>query len=245
MNAVSMDTRQRIKDMLTLHRMSLRELAKESGIDRDRLGRFLNGAADKLNYTDVAALARAFGVSSDFLLGLTNDFYFGQDTLSRAKVDPAVVSLLLRNKSFVMAMKLIGRYLDEELAVGVAIQNRILDSLTEYIRRRSPDDKALLASLPLMKCPPTLMDEGMISWYFMQAVREIKQSSVSLLEKADAQAKGIAEKCLAELEKRRTPGEDNGSEFGILIEKLMFMYGSIIGEENGREKSSGNLDRAV
>ena len=245
LNTNNTDTRQIIKDLMKWNGFSQRKLAEESGIDFSHLNRFLGGSIDSLSYKEVAALARTFRVSSDFILGLTDDIYFGQDLRSYAKADPTVMSQLLKNKSFVMTTRLIRQYLDEGFAVGVAIQNQILDSVAVFIGNQYPGNKALMESLPLMKRPPSLIDEEMITRYFMNAVREIKRNNSSMIESAKTQAKAVSEKYLAELNERKKAGESIDASFGVLIEKLMLLYHGLLGEINGREDGNREMDQAV
>ncbi len=188
------DTRQRILDLLDWKGVSRRKAAEDTGIEFNRLNRFLSGASDVLGYQDIAALARYFDVSSDFILGLSEDIYFGKETRNFAKADSKVMERLLRNKNFVMATKLIRQYLDESLAQCIVIQNQMLDSMAEYLRCRHSGQIQLAESVQLMKRPTFLLDEEMISRYFMAAVREIKQNNTSVLNETKRRAKEFAEK---------------------------------------------------
>lgn len=66
------NARERIQDLMTEHKITQNELAKASGCNESTLSRFLTGKTDKLSDENIIAIACAFNVTTDFLLGLTD-----------------------------------------------------------------------------------------------------------------------------------------------------------------------------
>ena len=64
--------RERIRDLCKSRDISQTNLAQELGIDKSTLSRFLTEKTNKLSCDCLVAIAGYFGVSTDFLLGLTN-----------------------------------------------------------------------------------------------------------------------------------------------------------------------------
>lgn len=64
--------RDRVQDLMKERKLSQNELAKQAGCTESTLSRFLTGKTDKLSDENIVAIAGVFGVSTDFLLGLTS-----------------------------------------------------------------------------------------------------------------------------------------------------------------------------
>ena len=64
--------RERIADLMKYHKVSQTDLALKIGCGDSLLSRFLTGKTDKLGDENIIRIARAFNVSTDFLLGITN-----------------------------------------------------------------------------------------------------------------------------------------------------------------------------
>ena len=64
--------RDRIADLMKYYKVSQTDLALKIGCGDSLLSRFLTGKTDKLGDENIIRIARAFNVSTDFLLGITN-----------------------------------------------------------------------------------------------------------------------------------------------------------------------------
>ena len=64
--------RERIADLMKYYKVSQTDLALKIGCGDSLLSRFLTGKTDKLGDENIIRIARAFNVSTDFLLGITN-----------------------------------------------------------------------------------------------------------------------------------------------------------------------------
>ena len=67
------DTRNRLIDLCKDRNISQAQLAGVIGIDRSAMSRFLSGKTDSMSHEHVIAIAKFFNVSTDFLLGETDD----------------------------------------------------------------------------------------------------------------------------------------------------------------------------
>ena len=73
MSNIPKDLPERIKYLREQKYMSQSDLAKRIGIDSSRLSRIENGEIQKVSDDVVFAIAQIFEVSTDFLLGVTDD----------------------------------------------------------------------------------------------------------------------------------------------------------------------------
>ena len=105
------DTRTRLIDLCKDRNTSQAQLAEVIGIDRSALSRFLNGKTDSLSHEHVIKIAQYFNVSTDFLLGETDDpgrinYDIGElgltvkaaECLYTRKIDPATLCRLLEHE---------------------------------------------------------------------------------------------------------------------------------------------------
>ena len=66
--------RDRIADLMKYYKVSQTDLALKIGCGDSLLSRFLTGKTDKLGDENIIRIARAFNVSTDFLLGIYISF---------------------------------------------------------------------------------------------------------------------------------------------------------------------------
>ena len=140
--------RDRIWDLLKERKVTQAELAARIGCSESSLSRFISGKTDKLGDENIIRIARAFDVSTDFLLGEVDEpdrknYDISELGLSveaarnlyTQKVNPKIVSCLLENPQFADTTYQIARYLDNELTSGFAAQT--LSAPRHAARRRS------------------------------------------------------------------------------------------------------------
>ena len=128
--------RDRIQYLMKSRKVTQAELAAKIGCSESALSRFISGKTDKLGDESIIRIARAFEVSTDFLLGEVDEpdrknYDISELGLSveaarnlyTQKVNPKIVSYLLENPQFADTTYQIARYLDNELTAGFAAQN--------------------------------------------------------------------------------------------------------------------------
>ena len=63
--------KERLEDLRNRHKLTLKELSEKTGVDYSTLSRIENGNVKKVGDDVLLKLSRFFGVSTDFLLGIT------------------------------------------------------------------------------------------------------------------------------------------------------------------------------
>ena len=148
--------RERMEDLRNRRKLTLKEVSEKTGIDYSTLSRIENGNVKKVGDDVLLKLARFFGVSTDFLLGITDvpdkknytieELGLTPDAarnLYTGAVDNRVINLLLVHPDFATLTNRIADYLDDGMAAGIAAQNQIYDSVSELMMRIGKEEKAL------------------------------------------------------------------------------------------------------
>lgn len=182
--------RSRIQDLMKENRITQSELAEKTGCAVSTLSRFISGKTDKLQQKAIIRIARAFNVSTDFLLGVTNasnrkNYEISQLGLSvqaaqnlyTGKANSKVVSALLENPRFAELTYILNQYFDNTLASGFAAQNQVYSTVTSILRNNLPPEKSTPAARNIagLRNPVYQADLTTVQNLFMSAVREIKK----------------------------------------------------------------------
>ena len=178
--------RDRIWDLLKERKVTQAELAARIGCSESSLSRFISGKTDKLGDENIIRIARAFEVSTDFLLGEVDEpdrknYDISEIGLSveavrnlyTQKVNPKIVSYLLKNPQFADTTYQIARYLDNELTAGFAAQNQLysmVSSMLGTLPQAADEVKSL-------RTPIDQADLSAIQNSFMKAVRAVKKEA--------------------------------------------------------------------
>ena len=187
------------------------ELAEKIGESSSTVSRFVNGKTDKISPETIVLMAKEFEVSTDFLLGVVNDpvrknYDIGQIGLSvdaarnlyTGKVNADVVNRLLTNPRFGETTDLIGLYLDDRLAQGVAAQNELYG--LAYENRGIPDAKKDADEIRSWITNPHRDELNRIRESFDATVREIKKEYGSdNLKKTQVMTREITRGMFAEI----------------------------------------------
>ncbi len=203
--------RERLQDLMKQHKLTQAELSKRIDIAESTISRFICGKTDKLGDENIVKIANEFNVSTDFLLGVVDEperknYDISELGLSAAaaknlytgKVNTKVLNLLLTNPHFAEATYLISRYLNEEMARGLAAQNQVYNSVAEMVSGNAQ----VVHDIKSLKTPIYQADISAIQKQFITAVKEIKTGTTV----ADSKqfTKEIASNMFAEL----TKGQD-------------------------------------
>ena len=178
--------RDRIQDLMKSRKVTQAELAAKIGCSESALSRFISGKTDKLGDESIIRIARAFEVSTDFLLGEVDEpdrknYDISELGLSveaarnlyTQKVNPKIVSYLLENPQFADTTYQIARYLDNELTAGFAAQNQLYSMISSMLGT-SPQAADEVKSL---RTPIDQADLSSIQNSFMKAVRAVKKEA--------------------------------------------------------------------
>ena len=214
------DTRNRLLDLCKSRKISQSQLAGVIGVDRSALSRFFSGKTDSLSHEHVIAIANYFNVTTDFLLGETDDpgrinYDIGElgltvkaaECLYTRKVDPVVLCKLLEHERCGELMHEIGLYLDETMAAGIAAQNQLFNSLSNLLHGHAaehPEDKPAAedaAQTVLAMRQPLYTERDRILSDVDQMLVDIKRGRPSTAKQAAFMTRGTMEDMIARLQK--------------------------------------------
>lgn len=187
--------RERIRDLLAERGMTISQLAERIGVDETTLGRFIRGDTRKISDEAIIALAGVFEVSTDFLLGVSDEperinYDIGELGLSAKaarnlytrKVNAEIVNRMLESPRFPALTQTIWQYFNDTMAVGVATRNQLLDMANKYMGGYAQENPELLSGLPeasadirRAKINPHEMELERIRNAFMMMLRDIKK----------------------------------------------------------------------
>ena len=85
---------EKLKDLRVGKGLSLEELAKETGLSRSGLGSYESNDYKDISHTAIISLAKYYGVSTDYLLGLTENIEEDSSPVSELKLDDEAVKIL-------------------------------------------------------------------------------------------------------------------------------------------------------
>ena len=214
------DTRNRLIDLCKERKISQAQLAGVIGIDRSALSRFLSGKTDSMSHEHVIQIAKYLNVSTDFLLGETDDpgrinYDIGElgltvkaaECLYTRKIDPAILCRLLEQERCGDLMHEIGLFLDETMASGVAAQNQLYHSLSNLLINHAtehPEDKQSAVSaaqtVRAMKLP-VYTERDRIHSDFDQILMDMKKDSLSNAKQAAILTKNTMKNMSLQLKK--------------------------------------------
>lgn len=217
-------TGERITELREGAGSTIEELALKVGVNATTLGRMEKGQTQKIGDDVLTALAREFNVSTDFLLGLASipdrkNYDIAELGLSTQaarnlytrKVNADVVNRLLEHPRFATLTAMIEHYLDDTFAAGAAVQNQILNSMSEILLGIGQNDPVqseaagdAARAVSLAKVPVHQTELTKIQNIFMAIVREMKQDAGSNLDRPKRVTKEVLGKLMAEL----TKGQD-------------------------------------
>lgn len=206
------------------YKVTQSDLAFKIGTTESTLSRFLRGNSDKMNHEQILQIARAFNVSTDFLLGETDipdrkNYDISELGLSAqaarnlytGKVHPDVVNRLLENPRFATVTNMIAQYFDDTYAGGYAAQNQMYQTLSSMLlntAKQNPEiadvAKETARTINYSKVPVYQADLTNIQNQFMAVLKEVKKEIGSDLEYQKMLTKNVTEQMFQEL----TKGQD-------------------------------------
>lgn len=187
---LSGNIRQRLFDLMKHNNVSQTELARKIGCNDSLLSRFLSEKTDKLGDENIIRIARAFNVSTDFLLGVTTvpdrkNYEIDELGLSAqaarnlytGKANAQVVNYLLESPRFLELTYILEQYFNDTVAAGYAAQNQLYATLSSLTRKSAKTKAAAQAANEInrLKTPVYQADLATIESQFMLAVKEVKK----------------------------------------------------------------------
>jgi len=192
---------QRIGDLRSGREWSQRKLSEMSGITPSQINRLEGGVTKHISHNILIKLSKAFGVSTDYILGLTTvstpkSYEISELGLSEGavkamvigKIDVSVLNRLLEHEKFPPLTKLIKAYFEDTLAAGVKGRNEIIDMAVSALitdhKKDAQDDRAFLRTQKLGDHDAEIEK---IKANFLIMLRDIKKS-IESSESPDAPA---------------------------------------------------------
>lgn len=208
--------RQRLLDLMKHNNVSQTELARKIGCNDSLLSRFLSEKTDKLGDENIIRIARAFNVSTDFLLGVTTvpdrkNYEIDELGLSAqaarnlytGKANAQVVNYLLESPRFLELTYILEQYFNDTVAAGYAAQNQLYATLSSLTRKSAKTKAAAQAANEInrLKTPVYQADLATIENQFMMAVKEVKKEIGNDFAAIRAMTAEEAEKMFSEIMK--------------------------------------------
>lgn len=211
--------RDRIQDLMKSRKVTQAELAAKIGCSESALSRFISGKTDKLGDESIIRIAKAFNVSTDFLLGVTTvpdrkNYEIDELGLSAqaarnlytGKANAQVVNYLLESPRFLELTYILEQYFNDTVATGYAAQNQLYATLSSLTRKSAKTKAAAQAANEInrLKTPIYQADLATIENQFMLAVKEVKKEISNDFDAIRAMTAEEAEKMFSEI----TKGQD-------------------------------------
>ncbi len=210
------NVRQRLSDLMKRNNVSQTELARKIGCNDSLLSRFLSGKTNKLSNKNITRIAKAFNVSTDFLLGVTTvpdrkNYEIDELGLSAqatrnlytGKANAQVVNYLLESPRFLELTYILEQYFNGTVAAGYAAQNQLYTTLSSLTRKSAKTKSAAQAANEInrLKTPVYQADLATIEKQFMLAVKEVKKEISNDFDAVRSMTAEEAEKMFSEVAK--------------------------------------------
>ena len=165
---MSLTIQERIKDLRIERGLTLKELAEQTGLSSSALGSYETDDTKDISHYALIRLAKFYGVTADYLLGLTEtkrhpnadlaDLHLSDDmidVLKEGRVDTALLGELVAHKDFMKLLADINVYVNGLAAMQVHNLNAWVDTvrakyLNEY-RQGELDMDLLLSDAILLR----------------------------------------------------------------------------------------------
>ena len=158
---VALTIQEKLKDLRVERGLTLEQLEKQTGISRSALGQYENDEYKDISHTSIVTLAKFYGVSADYLLGLTENKNHSNTGLAELHLNDEVIELLrdekintrllcelAAHKDFVKLLADIEIYVDGIAAMQIQNLNSTADlARAEIMERYQPGehDRTLMA----------------------------------------------------------------------------------------------------
>ena len=241
---VALTIQEKLKDLRVERGLTLEQLEKQTGISRSALGQYENNEYKDISHTTIVTLARFYGVSADYLLGLTENRNHLNVELAELHLDDTMIELLksekinarllceiAAHKDFVKLLADIEIYVDGIAAMQIQSLNSTVDlTRTEIMERYQPGEN----DRTLMALEAAHINEDL---YFCQRVyedmvgilRDIKE--VHKKDNTSAPETPVASQVRQAMEKAAAKGSTQEKQLAALLGMLGIDYNKLSMEE--------------
>ena len=254
---------ERVADLRNRRKLTLKELAEGTGLEISTLSRIENGTVKRVSDDVLLKLARFFGVSTDFLLGVTDvpdkkNYTIEELGLSpeaarnlyTGRVNSRVINLLLSHPDFATLTDRIADYWDDTLAAGLAAQNQLYDSVSELMMRITKEDKALRQAAAKQAREAKSLRRNLYADELAQ-IETLFKSILSSIKKANPTGKPEAAKAMtkqgfAQMEAELVKGGDASSILKVTPEMITdVLLKSLSALDGVTDEMKENFEKAV
>ena len=151
---IKLTFQERLKDLRTERGMTLSDLEKATGISRSSLGKYESDECKEVSHASIVTLAKYYGVTSDYLLGLSenknpanadlSDLHLQDDViaiLKGGKLNNRLLCELIRHKGFRRFLTDAEIYVDGLAEMQIRNLNIGVDAARMQIEERFNPDK--------------------------------------------------------------------------------------------------------
>lgn len=241
---IALTIQEKLKDLRIERGLTLEQLEKQTGISRSALGQYENDEYKDISHTSIVTLAKFYGVSTDYLLGLTEnknhpntelaELHLSDEMielLKNGKINARLLCELAAHKDFVKLMADIEIYVDGIAAMQIQNLNSTVDlARAEIMERYHPveHDRTLLT------LEAAHINEDL---YFGQRIYEdmdgilhdIKEAHKK--DSASAPETPVASQVKSAIEKAATKGSAQEKQLAALLGILGINYDRLSMEE--------------
>lgn len=216
------DCRGRIQDLLRERKMSQAELAKRAGMSESAMSRYISGQTDNLSAENIVAIAKVFGVTTDFLLCLSDIPYTtnydierlglsakAAEKLLKRKVDPQIVSRLIESPPFSVLTEQLGKLRSDEFATAQGYLTELLGGakalFSSHVRKKPGDRDAAqkaLNDVRLLKATPRQLQTDALHDTLDQIIAEFKRSDDGQTEPSQNLTSEMTQKIVSDLKEQ-------------------------------------------
>ncbi|MCL2366801.1 MAG: helix-turn-helix domain-containing protein [Oscillospiraceae bacterium] len=211
---------ERIGDLRTSKGLSQKELSDLIGISASQMSRIESGETKSISSEILVALAKIFGVSTDYILGLTTvsvpkSYDISELGLSEGAVkallmktvDSQALSLLVEHKHFPELLRLIEAYFSDNISTGIKARNEIINMATatlgDFVKTNpeyKPEAQADVRLLRSQKLGEHEAEIEKIKNVFLSILKDVKKSVDSSPSPATVATAEIMQQTRAQLQ---------------------------------------------
>ena len=194
---------ERLRDLRREHNLSQQELGNVFGVDKGTISKIENGKT--LNSNLALSLAEYFGVSMDYLFGLSDDrstvnydlkklgiSSAAAEKLCSEEVDADIVNMLIEHPDFGRLSTALALYFTDAVTDGVCVQNTLYDELSRIVgNMRSDKADDVSSNISNMKHPHTEFDITAIQNMFANMIIDIKSGIKPNIKKEEKNTREI------------------------------------------------------
>ena len=154
---VKLTIQEKLKDLRVERRLTLEQLAEETGISKSALGKYESDDYKDISPFSIVTLAKYYGVSTDYLLGMTeiknhpntdlHDLHLGDDMialLKSGKINNRLLSEIALHKDFQRLMVDVEIFVDRIADMRINDINAVLDATRkQVIEKYNPGENDL------------------------------------------------------------------------------------------------------